>query len=149
MAVTATPHSRSLLEVIRQYGYFYRHIAISTLLCGTYIHITRLVFGDELLLRYLVTPKFDHALSVLITYCALAGLASWKQMRFMSRAHKIFSGVVLGYFTISIPLHIVTYFTNSTKTLTAVPKWWSVFLMAYYPAAIVSLWRTRISSDVR
>ena len=107
------------------------------------------MFGDELLLRYLVTPKFDHVLSLLITYCALAGLASWRRMRFVSRAHKILGALVLGYFAVSIPLHIVTYFTNSTKTLTAVPKGWSVFLMAYYPAAIMSLWRTRISPDTR
>jgi uncharacterized membrane protein YhdT len=70
-------------------------------------------------------------------------------MRFNSTAHKWFGGFVLAYIVLSIPLHVATYFTNSTEALTVFPLWFSIVLLPYYAAAIVFLWRLQFKSDAQ
>jgi len=41
-------------DTVRHHGYYYREVAVATLIFGIYLHVSRLVFGDELLLRYLL-----------------------------------------------------------------------------------------------
>ena len=147
--VAAPPStSRSSWELLSRRGYFYREVGSGTLAFGISLHVTRLLFGNALLLQHLLTPALDKVFAIPMTYTVLAGLASWRRMIFRSRAHRVFSIVIHAFFLVSVPIHIATSFGASPARLTAVPMWYSLAEAAVvYPAFIVSLWRLRFSSD--
>lgn len=148
MIATPSPRSAGYWESIKQHAYGYREVAIATLVFGIYLHLTRLVFGDELLLRYLLTPTVDRIFSIPMTYAAITGLVGWRRLVFRGRAHRIASIVVLGIFVLSVPLHILSYFGNSMARFAAFPMWYSFAEAAVlYPAFIVALWRIQFSQQ--
>ena len=56
-------------------------MAAATLIFGIYLHLSRVIFGDEALMRTLLTLAVDKA--------AIAAFAGWKQLRFRNRNHRI------------------------------------------------------------
>ena len=133
-------------DTVRHHGYYYREVAVATLIFGIYLHVSRLVFGDELLLRYLLKPVVDEALAIPMTYAAIAGFAGWKQLRFRSRAHKNLSMFILGFIVISVPIHMSTYFGAPMTRLTAFPMWYSFAEAAVlFPAFVVTLLRIQLA----
>ena len=134
-------------DTVRHHGYYYREVAVATLIFGIYLHVSRLVFGDELLLRYLLKPVVDEALAIPMTYAAIAGFAGWKQLRFRSRAHKNLSMFILGFIVISVPIHMSTYFGAPMTRLTAFPMWYSFAEAAVlFPAFVVTLLRIQLAN---
>jgi hypothetical protein len=116
---------------------------------GIYLHVSRLVFGDELLLQHLLKPVVDEILAISITYAAIAGLAGWKQLRFRSRAHRIVSMVILGFIIVSVPIHIATFFGASMSRYTAFPMWYSLIEAAFlFPAFGVALARIQSAAAI-
>ena len=129
-------------------AYFYREVALGTLAFGIYLHVSRLVFGDELLLQHLLKPAVDEGLAIPMTYAAIAGLAGWKQLRFRGRAHRIASMVILAFIIISVPIHVATFFGASVSRYTAFPMWYSLVEAAFlFPAFGVALARIRYAPD--
>lgn len=124
LAATTTDRA-SWWDFTTQHAYFYREAAAATFIMGIYLHVSRLMFGDEWLLQYLLTPTFDKVHAIPMTFAAIAGLAGWKQLRFRSRPHRIVSMVILGLIAISVPLHLATYFGASMARFTAFPRWYS------------------------
>jgi hypothetical protein len=146
--VTQSSAPALLWETVKHHAYFFREVAIASLGFGIYLHLTRLVFGDELMLQYLLTPTVDKAFAIPMTYAAVSGLAGWKHLRFSSRAHRILSGVILGFIVISVPVHISTYFGASMTRFAAFPMWYSFAEGAFlYPAFGVTLWRIQAATD--
>jgi hypothetical protein len=131
-------------------AYFYREVAIGTLVFGIYLHVSRLVFGDALLLQHLWKPVVDEALAIPMMYAAIAGLAGWKQLRFRTRAHRMVSRVILGFIIISVPIHIATFFGASMSRYTAFPMWYSLVEAAFlFPTFGVALARIQYAADVQ
>src|SRR3989442_10216946 len=91
-------------DTVRHHGYYYREVAVATLIFGIYIHVSRLVFGDELLLRYLLKPVVDEALAIPMTDAAIAGFAGGKRLSLRSRAHKNTTMVIFGFILMSVPI---------------------------------------------
>ena len=57
---TTTRSTRSLRwGDLPPHGYFFREAAMLTISIGVVIHLYRVIFGDELTLRYVVTPTTD------------------------------------------------------------------------------------------
>lgn len=136
------------LRLWRRQGYYFRPVAIATLVCGLYIHLTRVIFGDDLLLQYLVTPRFDKVLTLVIVYAVVAGVLSWRQIAFRSTMHRIGYGLGWFYLAISVPVHIWTaYIQNSTEYLRAFPLWWTYVLFLLMPALILLFWRLRYTEQ--
>ena len=52
-------HNPSLWETYRKHGFFFREAAMLTISMGVFIHLYRVFFGDELNLRYVMTPSTD------------------------------------------------------------------------------------------
>jgi hypothetical protein len=141
-------HHAGLWSEVNRRAYFYREVAIGTLMFGIYLHVSRFVFGDELLLQHLLKPVVDEALAIPMTYAAIAGLAGWKQLRFRTRADRMVSRVILGFIIVSVPIHVATFFGASMSRYTAFPMWYSLVEAAFlFPAFGLALARIQYAAS--
>ena len=137
---------KSLGDIYRRHGYFFREAAILTISTGLVLHIVRIIFGDDFALRYVITPTIDRILLVPMSYAAITGVAVWRRVKFVNKLHRAFFTVSVVYLAVSVPVHIyASYIVNSTQQLvTAFPMWFSYFLViAVYPAFLTMFWRLR------
>jgi hypothetical protein len=132
------------LQVLKRQGYFFQYAAVLTLIVGLYIHVTRLVFGMDLLIKKVVTPRNDMLLAVPMAYTVLFGWLSWKRVLHPSKLHQIAFAAVLSYFTISLPLHIRTYFTRNVDLLRVFPAWFSVLILPLQFLMAVFFWQLQL-----
>jgi hypothetical protein len=135
--------STDWFQALKQHGFYFRPLAILVIATGFYLHLTRLFVGDDILIRYVLTPVFDQLFAIPMTLAGIAGIISWKQMEFRSRGHKIFIRFIVIYITASIPIHIATYFTNSTEFTRVFPIWLSAVYLPFFTAVILALLRLR------
>jgi hypothetical protein len=144
-ATTNVVHTSSVREAYRRRGYFFREAAMLTIAMGVCLHLYRVIFGDELALRYVVTVTTDRILLVPMTYAAITGILVWHRLRFANRPHKMFFTASLVYISISVPLHIYcSYVLNDVSFFTWFPVWFSYFLLiVVYPAFLAMFWRLR------
>lgn len=117
------------MKTLQNQGYYFRYAAIATLIAGMYLHITSLFIGRDLLREYILTPTSDMLLAVPMTYAGIVGWLTWKQVSFDQSWKKFLYGFILVYFTISIPIHVQTYLTQSTAYINAFPSWYSYFIL--------------------
>lgn len=138
-----SPKPTNWLENLKQQGFYFRPLAILVIATGFYLHLTRLFVGDDILIQYILTPLFDQLFAIPMTLAGIAGIMSWKQMEFRSRGHKAFIRFIVIYITVSIPLHIATYFTQSTEFTRVFPIWLSAVYLPFFTAVIVAILRLR------
>jgi hypothetical protein len=129
----------------RRHGYFFRAAAMLTIGLGVLVHVYRVIFGDELALRYAITPTTDRILLVPMTYAAITGILLLvnHRVRFTNKRHRaLFTGSVV-YIVASVPLHIYcSYIIVDTTLMTWFPMWFSYFLLiVVYPAFLTLFWR--------
>jgi hypothetical protein len=55
-------------------GYFFKPAAMLTVALGFCLHSYRIVFGDEMTLRYVLNPTTDALLLIPMTYAAVTGI---------------------------------------------------------------------------
>ena len=129
----------------RQHGYYFRQAAMLTIAMGFCLHLYRVIFGDALTLRYVMTSTTDKVLLVPMTYAAVTGILLWHRVRFANTPHKIFFTASLVYITGSVPLHV--YFGvirgNVDFYLSFFPVWFSYLLFPFYAALLTMFWRLR------
>jgi len=124
----STPFPR-WFTAFRHQGYHLRYAIATTLIAGMYLHVTGLFIGRELLLRYVLTPAFDMAFAMPMTYGGIVSWIVWKRVVHPSWWHRVVYGFLAVYFTLSIPLHIRTFFTQRTDYILAFPGWYSYFIL--------------------
>jgi multisubunit Na+/H+ antiporter MnhF subunit len=135
----------SLRETYRRHGYFFREAAMLIIGLGVIIHLYRVIFGDDLTMRYVVTPTTDKILLVPMTYAGITGilLLVRHRVRFANKRHRaLFTGSVV-YIAGSVPLHVYcSYIIWDTTLMTWFPMWFSyVLLIVVYPAFLTLFWR--------
>jgi len=135
--------STDWFQSLKREGFYFRPLALLVIATGFYLHLTCLFVGDDILNQRVVTPFFDKLFAIPMTLAGIAGILSWKQMEFRSRRHKNFIRFIVIYITVSIPLHLATYFTNSTEVLRVFPMWLSAVYMPVFTSIIVALLRLR------
>jgi hypothetical protein len=131
-------------------GAFARFLVIHTLLAGVGFHVTRLVIGVEAF-QALFTPTVDAAFSVPIILAILAMFGGWPVFRFRRKADKPVVMITLAYFTLSVPLHVQTWFTQDTSYILSFPWWYSLIFIGY-SSLLVWVWarlRVRLLPDPR
>ncbi len=146
MTIAATHFQRPTTTWRRwqQHAFGYREAAIATLVFGIYLHASRLVFGDEFLLRYLLTPRVDELLGTLMIYTVAAGFAGWSALSFRSARHRRISKFILGFILVSVPIHLATFLGASPARVTVAPMWYSaVEATLIYPAFALAVWNIR------
>ena len=142
-SVIQSPKSANWLQALKQEGFYFRQLGILVIATGFYLHLTRLFVGDTILIQYILTPLFDQLFAIPMALAGIAGLMSWKRMEFRSTGHKVFVRVIVIYITVSIPIHIATYFTQSTEFTRIFPLWLSAVYLPFFTAVIMALLRLR------
>jgi hypothetical protein len=135
---------KSFWDTYRGRGYFFREAAMLTILIGFCMHLYRVIFGDDLTLQYVVTPTSDMLLMVPMTYAAITGIVSHRQMVFANRLHKVAFTAALVYITVSVPLHLYVAFVlhDVSFYVHMAGYWFSYFLLILvYPAFLSLFWR--------
>lgn len=112
---------------------------------GVALHVYRVIFGDELALKYAITPLTDRILLIPMTYAAVTGIALLARRRviFVNRRHRaLFTGSVV-YIAGSVPLHVYcSYVIVDTTLVTWFPMWFSyLLLIVVYPVFLTMFWR--------
>jgi hypothetical protein len=137
-------HKGSFWDTYRRHGYFFREAAMLTIGIGYFLHLYRVMFGDEATLQYAVTQTTDVILMVPMTYAAVAGILGRPRMRFVNRAHKVAVTAAIGYIAASVPLHIyVGLVLNDMDLYVRTAGYWFSYLLliAVYPAFLTLFWR--------
>jgi hypothetical protein len=134
---------RSLWEAYRGHGYFFREAAMLTIAMGVCLHLYRVIFGDELALKYVVTVTTDRILLIPMTYAAITGILVWHRVKFANKPHRAFFTASLVYITGSVPLHIYcSYVIEDVSLAMWFPMWFSYVLLGLvYPAFLTMFWR--------
>lgn len=130
------------LPSFRRNGYYVRHVAFVALVLGASAHLAVVVLGRPALPR-IVTPPFEVLLTVLIAYVSIMGWFAWKVFHYRSRAQKVLLALILVYFPIGIPFHIITILTGSTDHYEALPEWYSLVILPVMGAMILFFARLR------
>jgi hypothetical protein len=136
---------KAFWDTYRRHGYFFREAAMLTIGLGVLLHVYRVIFGDELALKYAITPTTDRILLVPMTYAAITGIVLLVQNRvhFANKGHRaLFTGSVI-YIAGSVPLHVYcSYIIVDTTLVTWFPMWFSWFLLiVVYPVFLLLFWR--------
>ena len=135
------------LQTMKQEGFYFRQVGIFVIAIGFYLHLTRLFVGDSILIGYILTPLFDQLFAIPMAYAGIAGILSWKRMEFRSNAHKTFVRFIVIYINVSLPIHVATYFTQSTEFTRIFPIWLSAAYLPFFTAVIIALLRLRYSKS--
>jgi uncharacterized membrane protein YhdT len=121
----------------RRHGYYFREAAMTTIALGVVMHLLRVVLGDEMTLRYVVTPTTDKILLVPMTYAAVTGVLLLVRHRvvFAGKRHRALFTASVVYIAGSVPLHIYcSYLIWDTSLMTWFPMWFSyLLLIVVYP----------------
>jgi len=142
-SIVQPPKSVDWLQAMKREGFYFRQLGVLVIAIGFYLHLTRLFVGDTILIRYILTPLFDQLFAIPMTLAGVAGIMSWNRMEFRSQGHKAFVRFIVIYITVSIPLHIATYFTHSTEFTRVFPIWLSAVYLPFFSAVILALLRLR------
>jgi hypothetical protein len=146
MTTTDVVQGRSFWATYRRHGYFFREVAMLTIAIGYFLHLYRVIFGDDATLQYVVTQTTDVLLLVPMSYAAVTGILDWRRMRFVSRAHKIAITASIVYITASVPLHIyVGLVLNDMDLYVRTAGYWFSYLLllVVYPVFLTMLYRLR------
>jgi hypothetical protein len=130
-------HRASFSDTYRRRGYFFREAAMLTIGLGVVMHVCRVILGDEVNLRYVVTVATDRILLVPMTYAAITGilLLVHHRVAFANKPQRaLFTGSVV-YIAGSVPLHIYcSYIIEDVSLVTWFPMWFSyLLLIVVYP----------------
>lgn len=149
---TSVVQRKGFWQVYRERGYFFREIAMLTILGGFALHLYRVIFGDELTLQYAVTPKTDVLLMIPMTYAAITGILTYRWMVFANRVHQVALTASLVYITASVPLHFYVAFVMQDVSVYVhmFGVWFSWLLICLvYPAFLFMLWRVRYQDGAK
>lgn len=149
---TSVVQRKGFWQVYRERGYFFREIAMLTILGGFALHLYRVIFGDELTLQYAVTPKTDVLLMIPMTYAAITGILTYRRMVFANRVHQVALTASLVYITASVPLHFYVAFVMQDVSVYVhmFGVWFSWLLICLvYPAFLFMLWRVRYQDGAK
>jgi hypothetical protein len=133
-------------DTYRRRGYFFREAAMLTIAIGVGMHLYRVIFGDDLALRYVVTPESDILLMIPMTCAAITGILGYRRMVFASRVHKFALTASLVYITASVPLHLyVAFVLQDVSFYVHMAGYWFGWLLicAVYPAFLFMLWKVK------
>ena len=136
-------NTSSLWDTYRRHGYFFREVAMLTIAIGVFLHLYRVIFGDDATLQHVVTQTTDIILMVPMTCAAVTGIFGYRRMRFVNRAHRIAITASIVYITASVPLHIYVglVLNNMDLYVRSAGYWFSyLLLIVVYPLFLTMLW---------
>ncbi len=135
------------LSSFRRNGYYVRHVAIVTLLMGGSAHLAVVALGRSALPR-IVTPPFELLLMLLMAYVSVVGWFAWSTFHYRNRGQKILLTLILVYFPIGIPVHVITIVNGNTDHYGVFPGWYSLVILPVMLAMVAFFGRLR-NADIK
>ncbi len=127
---------------------FFKPAAVTVLAAGMLLHATR-IFAGESTLTQILTPTVDGIFGLVMAYAAVTGWVSWRKVQHPSTLHRVIHGAILVYLSISVPVHVRSFFSDDVGDLTGVfPAWYSGVFLVVATAMLVHIWRVRFVSTV-
>ena len=119
-----------------------------TISIGVVMHLYRVIFGDELALRYVVTPTTDKVLLVPMTYAAITGILVWHRVAFANKRHRaFFTGIGDLHLGERAAARLLLVCDQRRVGVYWFPMWFSyLLLVVVYPAFLTMFWRLRYKS---
>jgi hypothetical protein len=115
----------SLYNNLKQHKFYFIYAVIVSMIFGIYLHVSAIVFGKDLVLQHFFTPAVDMFLAIFITWGAI-GLISYRKSMYLPNLFiKIVYYFATVLFTLSIPVHAYTFFSQSTEYIRYFPLWYS------------------------
>jgi hypothetical protein len=108
---------------------YYKFFAAITLGIGLGLHISRALFGAEYFLKNILTLNNDKLFSIPMVLAALFAWLGYSSTDLTKRWRKIVYTLIAVYVTISVPVHVKSWFTNDLKQLEAFPEKYSYFII--------------------
>jgi hypothetical protein len=132
-------------ESYRRHGYFFREAGTVIIGIGLFMHLYRVIYGDEMTLRHVMTPTTDKFMLVPMIYASITGIMLRPRVRFANKAHKIFFTWAVAYITLSVPLHFycAVIRDNVHFYVDFFPMWFSYLLLPFYAVLLTMFWRLR------
>ena len=121
-----------------------------TIAIGFFLHLFRVIFGNDLALQYVVTPESDMLLLIPMAYAAITGILSYRRMVFANRVHKVALTASLVYITASVPLHLYVLFVlHDVSFYVHMAGYWFSYLLLclVYPAFVFMLSTVKYRND--
>jgi hypothetical protein len=149
---TEVVERRSLWDVYRRHGYFFREAAVLTIAIGFCLHSYRVIFGDEATLQHVVTQTTDMLLMIPMTYAAITGILGYRRMVFVNKVHRVALTAALAYITVSVPLHIyVTLVMADVSFYVHMAGYWFSYLLliVVYPVFITMLCKLKYRESAK
>ncbi len=131
---------------LRRAGLYVRAAAIGTLLSGVGVHLLIVVLGRGAL-PGILTPPVELLLTAPMFYVSVAGWLAWPRLRFRGRWHQVAVAIILIYFPLGLPLHLLTITTGSTTHYASIPPWYSLVIVPVMAAFISCLAALRLSGE--
>jgi hypothetical protein len=135
-AIEATATRRGPVAAYRARGYLFREAMAAGIGFGLYLHLTGLIFGKDTLRAHLLSPAVDVAFGVLMIYISAAAIAAWRLVEFRGTWQRRIHVIIIGFVTVSIPIHLAALFTHSTAYINALPRWYSMGELGLFAAFI-------------
>jgi hypothetical protein len=118
-----------------------------TLLVGAFAHLNNLIFGPAVLATQVMTPIVD---SLFVFPMAIGAYSAFRARREIAYRNRFEKGIVLFtavYFTLSLPIHIRTWFTQDTTFIEAFPVWYSGVFLVYTTIMQIVWYNLRAKPD--
>ena len=144
MATTTTVVNKR--SAFAAHGYYFKPAAMLTIALGFCLHLYRIIFGDEMTLRYVLNPTTDALLLIPMTYAAVTGIVIWRRVDYVNTPHKVFFTWSLAYITLSVLLHIYCALIKGDVSFYVrfFDVWLSHLLLPFYVALLTMFWRLRL-----
>jgi hypothetical protein len=123
-----------------------RWMIVLTFIIGIIFHTTRLIIGVEAF-QEIFTPVIDAIFTIPIVLGIIGVIMTWPYFDFRNRLEKGAIIVTLGYFIVSMPLHLQTWFTNDTGYIARFPWWYSLVFLSYSTILMIFWLRLGIQSN--
>ena len=79
-----------------------------------------------------------------LTFAAICLWAFRGDVHLRGRSQRVHYYAIATYFTLSVPIHVSTYFTRSTELLRFFPGWYSFVIVFVQLAMAIVMWRTSL-----
>jgi hypothetical protein len=108
---------------------FYKIFAIATFGTGLLLHTSRAILGADYFLEHILTINNDKLFSIPMVLASIYSWLAFKDIDFEKMWRKVIYTIIAVYITISIPVHVKSWFTEDMKQLEAFPEEYSYFIL--------------------
>ena len=120
-------------------------MVLFTLALGIAFHSTRLIVGVDAF-QEIFTATVDIVFTIPMVFGIIWMVSTWRYFQFRGRIEKGVAVFTLMYFTLTMPLHLRTWFTGNTDYITAFPWWYSIVFISYSSLLLFVWTRLRIKN---